>query len=67
MAQNSTRPRRMAELDQSEPGQEEAAGSQRNVEIRRSAREIGRHKCEDQERQGSMAGTGGAQLSVDYG
>ena len=27
MTQNHTRPRRMAELDQSEPGQEESAGS----------------------------------------
>ena len=37
IAQNHTRPRRLAELDQPEPGKEEAAGSQRTVEIWRSA------------------------------
>ncbi len=46
--QNRPRPRRMAELDQSKPGQEEGAGSQGTVEIRRSAREIVRIKCKDQ-------------------
>ena len=40
--QNHTRPRRMAELDQSDPGKEENAGAQGIVEIRRTAREIGR-------------------------
>ena len=42
--QNHTRPRRMAELDQSDPGEEENAGAQGIVEIRRSTREIGRIK-----------------------
>ena len=42
------RPRRMGERDQPKPGQEEEAGSQGAVEIWRSAREIGRSKCEDQ-------------------
>ena len=57
MAQNHTRPRRMAELDQSEPGQEEDAGSYRIVEVWRCAREIGSIKREDQWRSHSMAGT----------
>ena len=57
MAQNHTRPRRMAELDQSEPGQEEGAGPQRAVEIWRPTREIGCVKCEDRWRSHSMAGT----------
>ena len=45
MTQNHTRLRPMAELDQSEPGQEDTAGPQRSVEIWRPAREIGRIKC----------------------
>ena len=56
MAQNHTGPRWLAELDQPEPGKEEATRSQSTVEIWRSAREIGRVKCEDQWRSHSMAG-----------
>ena len=46
----------MAGLDPSEPGKEEDTGTEGIVEIRRSAREIGRIKWEDQQHPRSMAG-----------
>ena len=48
MTQNHSRPRRLVKLDQPESGQEEGAGSQSTMEIRRPTREIGRIKCENQ-------------------